>query len=249
MSIQITFGVGNLILTRTDVAYSTPTKFGVIQDVEIDFDFTNKMLIGQNQFPVDVARADGKITGKAKIANILARGVNDTFFGGTLGSGTGGVAFVPNELHTNASATTYQVTNHTGFIADQGVFYQTSGAQLQQVAPGSEATGKYSINNTTGTYTFAAGDNAAALAFNYTYLALTGESQISIANQLMGSSPVFSMVLATTYKGNVMNIVLNAAIATKLTFPLKNTDYTINDFEFSAYADASGNLGTISLTQ
>lgn len=248
MSIQVFFGVGNLTLTRTDVQYSTPTKFGVIQDCEIDFDFTNKQLIGQNQFPVDVARAEGKITGKAKIANILARGINDAFFGQTLGAGTGGVIYVPNEAHT-MSGTTYQVTNHTGFIADQGVFYATTGLPLIQVAPGAEATGKYSINATTGTYTVAAGDNAASLVFNYTYQSLSGSSQISIANQLMGSSPVFSMVLATPYKGNNMNIVLNAAVSTKLTFPLKNTDYAINDFEFSAYADAAGNIGTITLSQ
>lgn len=247
MSIQIQFGVGNLTLTRTDVAYSTPTKFGVIQDVEIDFDFTNKMLIGQSQFPVDVARADGKITGKAKIANILSRGINDAFFGQTLGAGTGGVVYTPNEAHTVA-ATTQQVTNHVGFIADQGVFYASSGMPLQQVAPGSEATGKYSVNASTGTYTFAVGDEV-ALIFNYTYQSTTAASQISIANQLMGSSPVFSMLLSGLYKGNTQNLVLNAAVATKLTFPLKNTDYQINDLEFSAYADANGNLGTITMTQ
>ena len=247
MSVQIFFGVGTLILTRTDVAYSTPTQFGVIQDCEIDFDFTNKMLIGQNQFPVDVARGEGKITGKAKIANIYARGVNDAFFGQTLGSGTGGVVYTQNEAHTVAS-TTQQVTNHTGFIADQGVFYASSGVQLQQVAPGSEAAGKYSVNNSTGTYTFNVADEV-ALVFNYTWQSTTAASQISIANQLMGTSPVFSTLLAGTYKGNSIAIKLNAGISTKLTLPFKNTDYAIQDFEFSSYADAAGNIGTITLSQ
>ena len=246
MSIQIFFGVGNLVLTRTDVAYSTPTQFGVIQDVEIDFDFTNKMLVGQNQFPVDVARGEGKIAGKAKVANIYARGVNDAFFGQTLTT-AGGVVYTQNEAHTVAT-TTLQVTNHTGFIADQGVFYASSGVQLVQVAPGSEAAGKYSVNNTTGTYTFNVADEV-ALVFNYTWQSTTGASEISIANQLMGTSPVFSMLLAGTYKGNSIAIKLNAAISTKLTLPFKNTDYAIQDFEFSAYADAAGNIGTITLTQ
>lgn len=247
MSIQVFFGVGNLTLTRTDVANSTPTKFGVIQDCEIDFDFTNKMLIGQSQFPVDVARGEGKITGKAKIANILARGINDAFFGQTLGAGTGGVLYVASEAHT-VSGTTQQVTNHVGFIADQGVFYASSGLQLTQVASGSPAAGTYSVVPSTGTYTFNAADEV-ALLFNYTYQATSGASEISIANQLMGTSPVFSMLLNAPYKGNAMTISLNAAISTKLTFPLKNADYAINDFEFSAYADAAGNLGTITLTQ
>lgn len=205
------------------------------------------MLIGQNQFPVDVARADGKITGKAKIANLYANGINSAYFGQTLASGTAGVLYTQNEPHTVA-APTQQVTNHVGFVADQGVFYAASGVQLTQVAPGSEALGKYSVNNATGTYTFNSADEV-ALVFNYTYSVSTGASQISIANQLMGTSPVFSMILSGLYKGNVQNIILNAAVATKLTFPLKNTDYQINDFEFSAYADAAGNLGTITMSQ
>lgn len=247
MSIQIQFGVGNLTVTRTDVSYSTPVKFGVLQDVEIDFDFTNKMLIGQNQFPVDVARADGKITGKAKVANLLASGINSAYFGQTLASGTAGVLYVQNEAHT-VSGTTQQVTNHTGFQYDQGIFYASTGVQLQQVAPGSEAQGFYSVNNSNGTYTFNSADEV-ALVFNYTYAVTTGASQISIANQLMGTSPVFRMLLSGLYKGNVQNIELNAAVATKLTFPMKNVDYQINDFEFSAYADSAGNLGTITMSQ
>ena len=247
MSIQVLFGAGNLTLTRTDVANSTPTKFGVLQSVEIDFDFTNKDLIGQNQFPVDVARAQGKITGKAKIANIYANGINDAFFGGTLSPGTAGDLYVQNEAHTVAS-TTQQVTNHVGFIADQGVFYASSGLQLQQVAAGSEVAGKYSVATATGTYTFAVADEV-ALVFNYTYGVTTGASKIVVANQLMGTSPVFSVLLATTYKGNVMNLELPAAISTKLTFPFKNIDYTINDFEFSAYANSAGTVATITMTQ
>ena len=247
MTIQIQFGVGNLILTRTDVAYATPVKFGVIQDCEIDFDFTNKMLIGQLQFPVDVARGEGKITGKAKIANFLARGINDTFFGGTLGAGTGGVAFFNNEAHTVAS-TTQQVTNHTGFIADQGVYYTSSGNQLTQVGPGLETQGFYSVNAATGTYTFSVADEVPML-FNYTSQLTSGESEITISNQLMGTSPVFSVLLAGLYKGNVFNLSLPAAISTKLTFPFKNTDYSINDFEFSAYANAAGIVAQISTSQ
>jgi len=247
MSIQIQFGVGNLILTRTDIAYATPVKFGVIQDCEIDFDFTNKMLIGQLQFPVDVARGEGKITGKAKIANFVARGVNDAFFGGTLGAGTGGILLTSNEAHTVAS-TTQQVTNHVGFIADQGVYYASSGNQLVQVGPGLEATGFYSVNNTTGTYTFAVADEV-ALVFNYTYQSTSLASEISISNQLMGTSPVFSVLLAGLYKGNVFNLSLPAAISTKLTFPFKNTDYSISDFEFSAYANAAGLVAQITTTQ
>ena len=246
MSIQVLFGVGNLILTRTDVANSTPVKFGVLQECQIDFDFTNKELIGQSQFPVDVARAQGKITGKAKVANILARGINDSFFGGTLTSGTAGILFANNEAHT-VSSTTQAVTNAATFVADQGVYYASTGLPLTLVASG-PTTGQYSVNTSTGVYTFAVADEV-ALLFNYTYTVSTGASEIAISNQLMGTSPVFSMLLATTYKGNVFNLQLPAAISTKLSFPFKNVDYAINDFEFQAYANAAGSIATITMTQ
>lgn len=247
MGIQINFGVGSLVTTRTDISNATPTKFGVIQDVEIDFDFTNKDLIGQYQFPVDVARAAGKITGKAKTAEFNARAINDTFFGQNL-SIASGVLFANNEAHSVPAPSgpyTVTVTNSANFIADQGVFYASSGLPLVHVAS-SPAQGQYSVS--AGVYTFASADASTAILFNYTY-STTADNEISIANQLMGTSPVFSVLLANTYKGNVFNLVLNAAISTKMSFPFKNVDYTISDFEFSAYADASGNIGTITTSQ
>ena len=253
MSIQIQFGVGNLVLTRTDIANATPTKLGVIQDVEIDFDFTNKMLIGQLQFPVDVARGEGKITGKAKIANLIARTLNDSFFGGTLGAGTGGTLYQNNEAHTvPAPSGPYTITiappNSGVFLADQGVVYAATGLPLVNVASG-PTVGQYSFVQSTGVYTFAAADDTASILISYTYTVTTGASLVTVNNQLMGVSPVFSMLLAGLYKGNVFNLVLPAAISTKLSFPFKNTDYSISDFEFSAYANAAGNVANFTMSQ
>jgi hypothetical protein len=44
-----------------------PRQFGIVQDVTIDFDWTDKELWGQNQFPVAIARGQGKITGKSPL--------------------------------------------------------------------------------------------------------------------------------------------------------------------------------------
>lgn len=247
MGIQINFGVGTLVTTRTDISNATPTKFGVIQDVEVDFAFTNKDLIGQSQFPVDVARAAGKITGKAKTAQFNARALNDTFFGQSLNIASG-VLLANNEAHSVPAPSgpyTVTVTHSSAFVADQGVSYASTGLPLVLVASG-PAQGQYSVSS--GVYTFASADASTAMLFNYTYT-VTTDNEISIANQLMGTSPVFSVLLANTYKGNVFNLQLNAAISTKMSFPFKNVDYTIGDFEFSAYADAAGNIGTITTTQ
>lgn len=248
MSGQYFFGSGNLITTRTDVANSTPVRFGVLQDVEVDFDFTNKELIGQYQFPVDVARSSGKIMIKAKTALLLARGVNDSFFGQTLTT-AGGPTFVNNEsgtIPTPSGPYTITVTHSGTFVSDEGVYFAASGLPLVKVASG-PTTGQYSVS--AGVYTFAAADDGLGVFISYQYTLASGASEISIANLLQGSSPVFSIMLSNTYKGNTITWNLNQAISTKLTFPFKNTDYEINDFEASAYADQAGNIGTLTLTQ
>lgn len=243
------FGSGNLIMRRTDVANPTPVTVGVLQEVQVDFDFTNKELIGQNQFPVDVARAQGKITGKAKFALLYGRTINDIFFGDTLNQ-TSGILAAMLEAHSVPSSSTYTVTvTHADhFLEDQGVFYSNTGLPLYRVASGSEATGTYSVNETTGVYTFASGDASAPMLFNYTYTSTTN-IQISGTNKLMGTSPVFEVLLAESFKGNVLNLKLYQAITTKLSFPFKNTDYSIQDLEFSAYANQAGKVYEITTSQ
>ncbi len=74
------FGSGTLAAVPT---VGTAVTFGALQDCSFDFSFTNKELYGSNQFPLVVARGTGKITGKAKFANIDAALFNDLFFQGT----------------------------------------------------------------------------------------------------------------------------------------------------------------------
>jgi hypothetical protein len=73
---QLSFGSGALWGERTDVTGSGigPRQFGVLQDIQIDFDWTDKELYGQLQFPVAIARGQGKISGKAKFAQIIGNG-------------------------------------------------------------------------------------------------------------------------------------------------------------------------------
>ena len=82
---QLSFGSGAVWGERTDVIGSGigPRQFGVLQDIQIDFDWSDKELYGQLQFPVAIARGQGKITGKAKFAQILGLLYSDIFFGVT----------------------------------------------------------------------------------------------------------------------------------------------------------------------
>jgi len=80
---QLSFGSGAIWGERTDVIGSGigPRQFGVLQDIQIDFDWSDKELYGQLQFPVAIARGQGKITGKAKFAQILGLLYSDIFRG------------------------------------------------------------------------------------------------------------------------------------------------------------------------
>ncbi len=86
---QLSFGSGAVWGERTDVTGSGigPRQFGVLQDIQIDFDWTDKELYGQLQFPVAIARGQGKISGKAKFAQILGLLYSDIFFGTTVATG------------------------------------------------------------------------------------------------------------------------------------------------------------------
>lgn len=246
----INFGVGTVIGRRTDISNATPAFLGILQDISIDFDQSLKELMGQYKMPVDVAPAQLKVTGKAKFAKIQANTVNDLILGQTLTSAAGSEMAIA-EQHTVA-ATTQAVTNAGTFVHDLGVFYSATGIQLVRVAPGAEAAGKYSVNEATGTYTFNVADEV-ALTFYYTYTVNTMK-QIAMTNQLMGVGPVFELNIQEQYTNNLgttnfMYVKLNACRSSKLTWPFKNMDYTIQEFDFTAFADQANNWGSISTTE
>lgn len=246
---QYNFGVGTLVGVRTDSANPTPQQFGVIQEVSVDVTFAIKELHGQNQFPVAVARAAAKVDGKAKFARINTALYNDLFFDNSA-TGTAIVLFALNEAGSvpGSSAYTITVANGANFVKNYGVVYAATGQPLQRVAAASEAAGKYSVNESTGVYTFHSSDASTAVFISYSYSSNSGGTKVTLANKLMGSAPTFQLILANSYQSNVMNMVLNACISNKLSLPFKNQDFTVKDFEFHAFVDTAGNWGTLTTT-
>ncbi len=179
---QLAFGAGALWGNRTDVTGSGigPDQFGILQDVQIDWDWQTKELWGQFQFPVDIARGQGKITGKAKFARIFGAIYGDLFFGQTPASGQ----LTVRKTRRSVPATTpYTVTvaNASNFFDDLGVFYGSganAGERFTRVTTPS-AAGQYSVNLATGIYTFSAADASAALLVSYLYNSTTGKKLVS----------------------------------------------------------------------
>ena len=248
------FGSGILTGTRTDLAgVQTPRRFGVLQDVSIDFNGDIKMLFGTNQYPVDTARGKTKIEGKAKFAALQASGYNDPFFGQTLATGQSKYAY--NErttLATTTAAISYTVANAASTpLVDQGVFYGGTGANAGvQLTASSTASGSavYAFVGSTGVYTFNGADSAAQILVNYKYQVSTGFN-IAINQQFMGTTPRFGLTLFQVFEGNQMVLDLYSATSSKLTYPTRIDDYVINEMDFSAFANAADEVGVWNLAQ
>lgn len=247
---QLSFGAGAVWGERTDVGGSGigPRQFGVLQDIQIDFDWTDKELYGQLQFPVAIARGQGKITGKAKFAQILGLLYSDIFFG--LTPATGQFAVSQLEAATVPATTPYAVTpaNASNYNDDLGVVYAGSGKRFNRVATPS-AAGQYSVNFSSGVYTFSAADANAGLLVSYTYNVATSGNKLTLTNQVMGTTPTFKATFYTTYNGSGTALRLNACTANKMSFPTKVDTWTISELDFSAFADASGTIGYLSTVE
>ncbi|MBV9858755.1 MAG: hypothetical protein JO038_01415 [Alphaproteobacteria bacterium] len=247
---QLSFGAGALWGTRTDVTGSGigPDQFGILQEIDIDIDWQVKELWGQNQFPVDIARGQGKITGKAKFARIFGALYGDLFFGQTPATGQLTVAENEAALVPSSAPYTETVANAASYIDDLGAYYASTGNRLTRVTTPSGA-GQYAVNLATGAYTFAAADTGASVLISYAYTLAAGKKLV-ITNQLMGYTPVFKAtfytVKATQGVSAGLSLVLNACTATKLSLPTKIDDYEIQELDFSAFADPTGTIGTLS---
>jgi hypothetical protein len=241
---QYAFGIGALIARRTDITNPTPSQFGTLSEASLDLSFSIKELTGQFQAPAALARSGLKITGKAKAARLNAAAFNDVFLGQTLTTGQTLVALQEPGTPTTNSLT---VSNNTTFVADLGVINVATGVMMTRVASAPTA-GQYAVNESTGVYTFASADSNPPVLVTYDYTVTTGKS-IALSNQLMGSGPVFQLVLAETYQGKMLNLKLNSVIAPKLSLGFKNEDFMIPEFDFQASADGQGNIGNIWMSE
>jgi hypothetical protein len=140
------------------------------------------------------------------------------------------------------------VANAAGFKTDLGVKYASTGLPFVNVASG-PTVGQYSLNTTTGVYTFAAADEGQAVAISYTYTPTvnTAGETVTMTNPLIGTAPAFKSVVSQVFNGERITLTLNQCVASKFTFDTKLEDFNIPEFDFSCFVDASNTLGTISL--
>lgn len=252
---MINFGAGRIFgVPTTDaagnaIAVPTPVEVAVLQDVSVDMSADLKTLYGNKQYPVAVGRGKGKIEIAAKYADVSAAALGSLYFGK---SSADGIKDVHEATGTIPTGSPYEITAAPPasgtFVADLGVFDATTGAQFTRVAlAATPLAGQYKLDDSTGTYTFAAADANTAIKYYYEYSASTGGQVFNLTNELMGYAPSFQIVLANTFDGKKIALKFNRAISSKLTLPMKNEDFTISDFSAEAFADAAGNIGWLCL--
>lgn len=251
---QLGFGSGILVGTAlTDaagatLAAATPIQFGVLQDCMVDFSFDVKELFGQYQFPVAVGRGKGKITGKAKLAQLNGLTLNSLIFGQTMTAGI--LAEVVATTGVAIPTTPFQITvvppSSGTYAIDLGVL-DPNGLPMTKVAS-APAVGQYSQAG--AVYTFAAADVGKLVRISYQYTATSTTSRrMTVANVLMGQAPTFRADLMIPFNGQQFVLTLPSCTSSKFSMATKQDDFTIPEFDFSAFADASGNVAYIGLSE
>ena len=233
------FGSGVLIGTP---AGGSPINFGLAQEVSLNIATTTKALYGQYNFPVAIGSGTRKLSGKAKMARISGQALGALFFGVTPGAGTTITQFGEAASVPSSSPYTYTTTNHTTFVADQGVVYASSSLPLKAVASAPSA-GQYSVS-AGGTYTFSSADAGASVLISYSYtLASSGES-FAVTSQLIGPSVAFSANLFASDPGTgkQFSVTLYNCVAEKLSFGTKVEDFLVPELDFQCFANAAGQV-------
>ena len=196
----ILWGIPTADANGAAIANPTPVQFGVLQDVTVDVGFDTKLLHGQNQFPVAAGRGKGKITGKAKFAQVNGALFNSLFFGQTMTAGI--IADVYQTTGTAIPTTPFTITvtppSSGTYSFDLGV-RNSHGVPMTRVAS-APATGQYSQAG--AVYTFAAADVGQIVYINYQYTATsTTAKKMGVINLPMGYAPTFKAELSMPYNG------------------------------------------------
>lgn len=235
------FGVGNKVSP-----IQTPVMFGALQDVDVSFDATVKELFGQYQFPLAAARGTAKIACKAKFANINSQALGSLFFDEVPALGqqlivineAGLIPLTPFEI---------TVTHAAFFVKDYGVINALTGLPFTRVVTPT-VTGKYSVDEATGIYTFDTSDTGKDVKISYSWTT-TGGHTITINNQLLGDTPVFAVALQTVFNSKKFAVYFDQCTSTKLSLPTKLEDFMISEFDFSVFANDAGLIGKISFPE
>jgi hypothetical protein len=235
------FGAGRLFLQPSGSLGYFRLGVAAMQEGSWAIDVDVKELHGANRFPVDIRTGIGRIEGGAKYADW-----DPDAIAAILGVSTSaGVTLAAiNESHA-VPATPFQVTVDESATFDRNleVVYADTGLALEQVAPASEATGKYSV--TAGVYTFVTGDKDKVLLFSYTYTDTSGK-KVEFNNVPIGTTPVMKGLFQGISDAKQMVLELDQVVPYGLRWASRLDDWSMLDNNMKAFANpTTGVIGKI----
>jgi hypothetical protein len=211
---------------------------GVLQDVSLDISAQSKELRGAQQFPLAVAISARKVDGKAKHARLDGKLMASLLSA----TPTAGRTMYQNNVPLAFSASVTVSPTGTAFVADLGVIDATGNPMT--LTGSTPAVGSYSV--AAGVYTFNAGQTGTG-SFSWAYSTGSGYS-FTLSNLDMGIAPTYELHLAEEgqdpYDGtnNKFSMKLFAVAIPKLSVAWKNEDFAVEDLDFSAQANALGQV-------
>jgi hypothetical protein len=242
---QKQFGSGVLFgkpVAGNEAANPTPYKFGILQEADVTIKGDTKKLYGQKQLPVAGARGKIEVSVKAKFAGLDPGLFNQLFLGQVATTGMHVMADDEAVAVPGVGPYTDIVAHGATFVEDFGV--RKGSQQFERVA-GAPAAGQYSVDEATGTYTFAAADANAAVKISYTWNSAAAGKTVTINNQLMGYAPEFKALLYNTFRGKYFAIELVDCIMDSMALPTKQEDFWVSDVMFTAFCDDNELLAKI----
>lgn len=231
------FHSAEVYIKRT-AANPTPRRIAIIQDVSIEIKRDIKELFGENKYAEDAASGNESISGKYKSGELDPGWMMEEFM--TSARTTGSIILVKREVGTVASGTV-TVDGAANFREDYGVVDPLTDRPLRRVS-GSPAEGEYSVNETTGVYTFNAAANGDDFLFTYLTDSTAGETY-TVNNTLAGDSVFCSLLLYKTSRtGKPFGLRLANATFESASFGFKLNEHAMPEGSFKGFAGDDGKV-------
>ncbi|MCK9622192.1 MAG: hypothetical protein M0R47_16850 [Methylobacter sp.] len=251
MVTRTVFGAGRSILIPTydaagdAIAVPTPINMEDLIDYSIDPKKELKMHQGQREF--SFAAASGSASVEVSFTHKKATALTLSILTGeTVEAGREDIAEVSSTVPATPFEVTPTVPSSGTYAKNLGVrFGDTGGADaftdLVRVAS-SPTTGQYSVNESTGVYTYAAADTGKPVVQRFLYTVATGASFV-LNNRDMGATPEYHLILSSAkYQGNSLLTNIPRFVLESQSLPFKVDDFLAIKYTGKALANENTHI-------
>lgn len=232
-------GAGWVSLIPNGVTNPTPIHVALVSGSTFDLKEEYADLRGEGPDILDRFRTARTLSGKLTISE---------FSVGLLGAATGGVTVsAGTKLGASHSAviptTPFQitVTNGATFADDMGVINLTDGKQMTRGATAS-ATNVYSVNTTTGVYTFNTADAGDSVLIMYRYTAASQDQTAAVAAVTNDTGAKYAIHCYATKAGKSWGFYVPSASIPGLSASFKRDGWSEVSLDWTAMLSSTNEL-------